>query len=60
MPAPAFTRTVEPASAATTVYETPVAVAISAQFAPVVSQRVHWRAYEVGVFVQVPVDEVSD
>ena len=38
------TRRVEPASAATTVYEVPVAVAMSLQLAPAVSQRVHWRA----------------
>jgi hypothetical protein len=54
------TRTVEPTSPATSVYVAPVAPAMSTQPAPPVSQRRHWRAYEIGaVPVHVPVDDVS-
>ncbi len=50
------TRNVEPASPATTTYDALVAPTRSAHELPPASQRCHWYVYDVGVFVQVPVD----
>ena len=55
-----FARRVCPTSPATSVYAEATWFARSTQLPPPLSQRCHWYVNPVGLFVQLPVDTVSD
>jgi hypothetical protein len=52
------TRIVEPTSAAASRYVCELEPT-DPQLPPPLAQRCHWKAYDVGLFVHVPVDEVN-